>query len=142
MLDLSGTVIMDLPSSITHLHGLRTLLLNKCSELHKIPIHICQLSSLEVLDLGHSNIVEGGIPSDICHLSSLEKLNLGGGHFSSIPDTRLKALNLSHCNNLERIPELPSSLRLLDAHGSNCTSSRALFLPLHSLANCFSCAKV
>ena len=147
VLDLSGTVIKDLPSSITRLHGLQTLLLNKCSELHKIPIHICQLSSLEVLDLGHSNIMEGGIPSDICHLSSLEKLNLGGGHFSSIPDTinqlsRLKALNLSHCNNLKRIPELPSSLRLLDAHGSNCTSSRALFLPLHSLANCFSCAKV
>ncbi|KAL6344338.1 hypothetical protein AAG906_037917 [Vitis piasezkii] len=106
------------------------------SRLHKIPIHICHLSSLEVLDLGHCNIMEGGIPSDICHLSSLQKLNLEGGHCSSIPATinqfsRLKALNLSHCNNLEQIPELPSSmlqhipelpsgLRYLDAH--HCTS--------------------
>ncbi|KAL6343071.1 hypothetical protein AAG906_017883 [Vitis piasezkii] len=142
VLDLSGTAIMDLPSSITHLNGLQTLLLEGCSKLHKIPVHICHLSSLEVLDLGHCNIMEGGIPSDICHLSSLQKLNLERGHFSSIPTTinqlsRLEVLNLSHCNNLEQIPELPSCLRLLDAHGSNRTSSRAPFLPLHSLVNCF-----
>ncbi|CBI33318.3 unnamed protein product, partial [Vitis vinifera] len=142
VLDLSGTAIMDLPSSITHLNGLQTLLLQECSKLHKIPIHICHLSSLEVLDLGHCNIMEGGIPSDICHLSSLQKLNLERGHFSSIPTTinqlsSLEVLNLSHCNNLEQITELPSCLRLLDAHGSNRTSSRAPFLPLHSLVNCF-----
>ena len=147
VLDLSGTAIMDLPSSITHLNGLQTLLLEGCSKLHKIPIHICHLSSLEVLDLGHCNIMEGGIPSDICHLSSLQKLHLERGHFSSIPTTinqlsRLEVLNLSHCNNLEQIPELPSCLRLLDAHGSNRTSSRAPFLPLHSLVNCFSWAQV
>ncbi|KAL6344258.1 hypothetical protein AAG906_037822 [Vitis piasezkii] len=132
VLDLSGTAIMDLPSSITHLNGLQTLLLEGCSKLHKIPIHICHLSSLEVLDLGHCNIMEGGIPSDICHLSSLQKLNLERGHFSSIPTTinqlsSLEVLNLSHCNNLEQIPELPSCLRLLDAHGSNRTSSGARF---------------
>ena len=147
VLDLSGTAIMDLPSSITHLNGLQTLLLEECSKLHKIPSYICHLSSLKVLDLGHCNIVEGGIPSDICHLSSLQKLNLERGHFSSIPTTRnqlsrLEVLNLSHCNNLEQIPELPSCLRLLDAHGSNRTSSRAPFLPLHSLVNCFSWAQV
>ncbi|RVW38660.1 TMV resistance protein N [Vitis vinifera] len=146
VLDLSGTAIMDLPSSITHLNGLQTLLLKVCSKLHKIPSHICHLSSLKVLDLGHCNIMEGGIPSDICHLSSLQKLNLERGHFSSIPTTinqlsRLEVLNLSHCNNLEQIPELPSRLRLLDAHGSNRTSSRAPFLPLHSLVNCFSWAQ-
>ncbi|KAL6343081.1 hypothetical protein AAG906_017893 [Vitis piasezkii] len=146
VLDLSGTAIMDLPSSITHLNGLQTLLLQECLKLHQISNHICHLSSLKVLDLGHCNIMEGGIPSDICHLSSLQKLNLERGHFSSIPPTinqlsRLKALNLSHCNNLEQIPELPSRLQLLDAHGSNHTSSRAPFLPLHSLVNCFSWAQ-
>ncbi|RVW96900.1 TMV resistance protein N [Vitis vinifera] len=139
--------IMDLPSSITHLNGLQTLLLEECSKLHKIPSHICHLSSLKVLDLGHCNIMEGGIPSDICHLSSLQKLNLERGHFGSIPTTinqlsRLEILNLSHCSNLEQIPELPSRLRLLDAHGSNRISSRAPFLPLHSLVNCFSWARV
>ncbi|RVW96819.1 TMV resistance protein N [Vitis vinifera] len=111
VLDLSGTAIMDLPSSITHLNGLQTLLLEECSKLHKIP-----------------------------------KTKSGRGHFSSIPPTinqlsRLKALNLSHCNNLEQIPELPSRLRLLDAHGSNRTSSRAPYFPLHSLVNCFSWAQ-
>ncbi|KAJ9700893.1 hypothetical protein PVL29_006292 [Vitis rotundifolia] len=147
VLDLSGTAIMDLPSSITHLNGLRTLLLEECSKLHKIPGDICHLSSLKVLNLGLCNLMEGGIPSDICYLSSLRKLNLEGGHFSSIPPTinqlsRLKALNLSHCNNLEQIPELPSCLQLLDAHGSNRTSSRAPYFPLHSLVNCFSWAQV
>ncbi|RVW96797.1 TMV resistance protein N [Vitis vinifera] len=146
VLDLSGTAIRDLPSSITHLNGLQTLLLQECLKLHQIPNHICHLSSLKELDLGHCNIMEGGIPSDICHLSSLQKLNLERGHFSSIPTTinqlsRLEVLNLSHCNNLEQIPELPSRLRLLDAHGSNRTSSRAPFLPLHSLVNCFSWAQ-
>ncbi|KAL6344320.1 hypothetical protein AAG906_037895 [Vitis piasezkii] len=93
--------IKDLPSSISHLNGLQTLLLEDCSKLHKIPIHICHLSSLEVLDLGNCNIMEGGILL-----------------------SRLKALNLSHCNNLEQIPELPSQLPSglirLDAH--HCTS--------------------
>ena len=81
MLDLSGTVIMDLPSSITHLHGLQTLILNKCLELHKIPIHICQLSSLEVLDLGHINIMEGGIPSDILPLIIIRETKSRRGPF-------------------------------------------------------------
>ncbi|KAL6311179.1 hypothetical protein AAG906_025768 [Vitis piasezkii] len=63
--------------------------------------------------------------------------------FSSVPNLEILTLEgytmifKSHCQNLQHIPELPSSLRLLDAHGSNPTSSRASFLPVHSLVNCF-----
>ncbi|KAL6316839.1 hypothetical protein AAG906_022509 [Vitis piasezkii] len=143
-LDLSGTAIEELPSSSSfeHLKALKILSFNRCSKLNKIPIDVCCLSSLEVLDLSYCNIMEGGIPSDICRLSSLKELNLKSNDFRSIPATinqlsRLQVLNLSHCQNLEHIPELPSSLRLLDAHGPNLTSSTASFLPFHSLVNCF-----
>ncbi|RVW45278.1 TMV resistance protein N [Vitis vinifera] len=143
-LDLSGTAIEELPSSSSfeHLKALKILSFNRCSKLNKIPIDVCCLSSLEVLDLSYCNIMEGGIPSDICRLSSLKELNLKSNDFRSIPATinqlsRLQVLNLSHCQNLEHVPELPSSLRLLDAHGPNLTLSTASFLPFHSLVNCF-----
>ena len=53
--------------------------------------------------------MEGGTLSDICHLSPLQKQNL---------------------YNLEQTPELPSSLRLLDSHGSNqlLQSSKVIIL--------------
>ncbi|WKA11081.1 hypothetical protein VitviT2T_028613 [Vitis vinifera] len=143
-LDLSGTAIEELPSSSSfgHLKALKILSFRGCSKLNKIPTDVCCLSSLEVLDLSYCNIMEGGIPSDICRLSSLKELNLKSNDFRSIPATinrlsRLQVLNLSHCQNLEHIPELPSSLRLLDAHGPNLTLSTASFLPFHSLVNCF-----
>ncbi|RVX07053.1 putative WRKY transcription factor 19 [Vitis vinifera] len=53
--------------------------------------------------------------------------------FSSVPNLEILTLE----GYTMHIPELPSSLRLLDAHGSNPTSSRASFLPVHSLVNCF-----
>ncbi|WKA11077.1 hypothetical protein VitviT2T_028611 [Vitis vinifera] len=143
-LDLSGTAIEELPSSSSfgHLKALKILSFRGCSKLNKIPTDVCCLSSLEVLDLSYCNIMEGGIPSDICRLSSLIELNLKSNDFRSIPATinrlsRLQVLNLSHCQNLEHIPELPSSLRLLDAHGPNQSLSTASFLPFHSLVNCF-----
>ncbi|KAJ9676213.1 hypothetical protein PVL29_024957 [Vitis rotundifolia] len=99
---------------------------------------IFHLSSLQTLDLSNCNLMEGEIPSDISHLSSLKELYLGGNHFSSIPTSinqlsRLVGLDLCHCKKLLQIPELPSSLRLLDAHSPPGTLSSPSFLPLHSL---------
>ncbi|XP_034675409.1 disease resistance protein RPV1-like [Vitis riparia] len=86
--------------------------------------------------------MEGKILNHICHLTSLEELYLGWNHFSSIPAgisrlSNLKALDLSHCKNLQQIPELPSSLRFLDAHCSDSISSSPSLLPILSMVNCF-----
>ena len=47
VLDLSGTTIMDLPSSITHLNGLQTLLLQdddyKSNKTNPTTVHHCEL---------------------------------------------------------------------------------------------------
>ncbi|RVW62899.1 hypothetical protein CK203_059762 [Vitis vinifera] len=84
--------------------------------------------------------MEGDIPNHIWHLSSLEELYLDGNHFSSLPTgisrlTNLRVLDLSHCKNLQQIPELPSSLRFLDVHCSDGISSNPPPLPIHAMVN-------
>ena len=98
------------------------------------------LSSLKSLSLNY-NRMERGILSNIFCLSSLEELKLRGNHFSTIPAgisklPRLRSLNLSHCKKLLQIPELPSSLRALDTHGSPVTLSSGPW----SLLKCFKSA--
>ena len=102
---------------------------------------ICCLSLLEVIDLCDCNIEERGIPVEIWHLSSLKQLLLRRNGFRSIPTeinqlSMLRLLDLSHCPRLLQIPELPSSLRVLDVHGCLLleTSSGLLW---SSLFKCF-----
>ena len=102
----------------------------------------CSLYWLEELDLSYCNLEEGGITSEVFHLPSLQVLNLSGNNFLKIPPnisnlSKLKILKMSHCKLLLEIPDLPSSIREIDAHGC------AYLLPLrwhsqlfHSLLNC------
>ncbi|XP_034679882.1 disease resistance protein RPV1-like [Vitis riparia] len=128
---------------IFHLSSLVKLSLTKCKLKEEgIPSDIRNLSPLQQLSLRDCNLMEGKILNHICHLTSLEELYLGWNHFSSIPAgisrlSNLKALDLSHCKNLQQIPELPSSLRFLDAHCSDGISSSPSLLPIHSMVNCF-----
>ncbi|XP_034675407.1 disease resistance protein RPV1-like [Vitis riparia] len=129
---------------IFHLSSLVKLSLTKCKLKEEgIPSDIRNLSPLQQLSLRDCNLTEGKILNHICHLTSLEELYLGWNHFSSIPAgirrlSNLKALDLSHCKNLQQIPELPSSLRFLDAHCSDGISSSPWLLPIiHSMVNCF-----
>ena len=124
---------------------------------------IWNLSSLVELSLCNCNLIEGEILNHICHLSSLEELSLDGNYFSSIPvginwlsnlrvlnfshcknllrspdlPTSLTCLNLNHCKKLEEIPELPSSLRFLDVHCSGGILFSPSLLSIHPLVNCF-----
>ena len=103
---------------------------------------IGSLYSLEELDLSYCNLTEGGIPDDICCLYSLRVLYLSGNHFLRVTNaisqlSKLRVLGLRHCMSLQEIPELPQSLRVLDAH--DCISmgiSSSLSLWQDQL-NCF-----
>ncbi|XP_034676940.1 disease resistance protein RPV1-like [Vitis riparia] len=108
------------------------------------------LYSLQRLNLSHCNLVEGEIPIEICHLSMLKVLDLSSNHFSSLPArisqlSELRVLRLRHCKMLQEIPELPSSLRDIDAHGCAClkTLSSSASLPWKRQLWCslFNCLK-
>ena len=149
-LDLRGCRdLVHVPKSISGLSSLETLHFGFCLKLDKLPEEFgslpcletlgldclkCELpclsglSSLRKLSLNYCNLMEEGILNHIFGLSSLEELQLKGNHFTSIPADickllRLRSLDLTHCEKLLQIPELPSSLRLLDAHGSPATLS-------------------
>ncbi|KAL6327245.1 hypothetical protein AAG906_016672 [Vitis piasezkii] len=132
-LDLSGTCIKELPSSIGYLNHLIYLHLSHCKNLRSLPSSIGWLKLLRKLNLNDCpNLVTGDMenlinlgllatPSDLWCLSSLEELDLSQNNMCHIPAAitqlcNLRRLNISHCKMLEEIPELPSSLREIDAH--------------------------
>ncbi|KAL6318238.1 hypothetical protein AAG906_035746 [Vitis piasezkii] len=164
--------LLSLPDSICNLRSLKTLNISSCWNLEKLPLSglcslrelnvrhsnlrqgailsgICCLYSLQRLNLRRCNLVEGEILTEICHLSMLKVLDLSGNHFSSLPAgisqlSELRVFRLRHCKMLQEIPELPSSLRDIDAHDCAClkTLSSSASLPWKrqlwcSLFNCF-----
>ncbi|KAJ6293565.1 hypothetical protein OIU76_021755 [Salix suchowensis] len=90
--------------------------------------------------------ISGKIPEDFKKLSSLEILDLGHNNFSSLPSrlcglTLLRKLYLPHCEELESLPPLPSSLEEVDV--SNCIALEAVSdvsnlrsLTLMNMTNC------
>ncbi|TYI03282.1 hypothetical protein ES332_A11G327000v1 [Gossypium tomentosum] len=117
-LDLSRTVLKELPSSIDNLIGLKDLRLNKCENL------VCSNSNLIVKNLFTA---DGGRPvnqKDLNGLSSLHKLDLSEINLENLPTTikqfPLHELILRNCKRLKSLPELPPSLVYLDAY--DCTS--------------------
>ncbi|KAL6316156.1 hypothetical protein AAG906_015986 [Vitis piasezkii] len=128
-LSLDGTAIKELPKSIERLGGLQDLHLSNCSNLVNLPESI-------------------SIQSDDCRMSSWKALNLSINYFSSIIPisiiqlSKLRVLDLSHCQKLLQIPELPPSLRILDVHACPCleTLSSPSSLLGFSLFRCFKSA--
>ncbi|KAL6327246.1 hypothetical protein AAG906_016673 [Vitis piasezkii] len=70
-LDLSGTCIKELPSSIEFLKHLAYLRLVKCENLRSLPSSICRLKYLEKLHLGCPNLVTGDM-ENLINLGFLE----------------------------------------------------------------------
>ncbi|PWA50024.1 TMV resistance protein N [Artemisia annua] len=113
--------LKELDSSIGCLKKLVELDLRLCTRLKRLPWEmICKLTSLQKLDLFDSfNLPE--ISHEIGSLISLKHLNLSGNTFSSLPDSlcqlhQLTKIELYYCTNLKSIPDLPPSIKDLQAN--------------------------
>ncbi|PWA52135.1 NB-ARC domains-containing protein [Artemisia annua] len=76
---------------------------------------------LKKLRLEGSNLGDGDIPSDVVELSCLQVLDLSWNDFSQLPSNlsqlpSLKFLDVSFCKNLVELPDLPSSIAILQAN--------------------------
>ncbi|KAK7349499.1 hypothetical protein VNO77_06917 [Canavalia gladiata] len=145
----SESAIEELPSSVFYLENLREISFAGCKGPvskstntfflpfewlfgnqqsptgFRLPSSLPCLPSLRNINLSYCNLSEESMPDDFCRLSSLLILDLTGNNFVSLPScisklSKLQYLSLNWCKNLQRLTELPSSIRQLDA--SNCSS--------------------
>ncbi|KAL3736837.1 hypothetical protein ACJRO7_025724 [Eucalyptus globulus] len=121
-LNLSCTNIIELPGSIGELKRLEKLDVGEC-KLRKLPKVIGKLEKLARLGAGECRFLEGEIPREIGALSSLKELDLSGTRISEVPPSisqlsQLQNLDLLDCNELQELPELPTSLVRLDISSS------------------------
>ena len=148
-LDLSGTAITGLPSSIIHLKNLKGLSLSRCrglssNKLTRIPLmqprrssdpmgtlerSLIGLCSLTKLDLSYCNVRI--IPNVLGRLSSLIMLDLRGNNFVCLPESIIQLSNLIYlhlcgCTHLRMLPKLPLNIRSIYAR--KCTSLETLSL--------------
>ena len=110
-----------LPNSIGNLTCVRYLVVHNCPKLHKLPDSLRSMQ-LTTLDVSGCNLMAGAIPDDLWCLFSLEWLNVSGNNIDCIPGgiihlSRLEKLKMNDCLMLTEIPELPSSLRRIEAYG-------------------------
>ncbi|XP_024042908.1 disease resistance-like protein DSC1 [Citrus clementina] len=133
------------PSSLCMFKSLTSLKINDCPRLERLPDELGNLKALEELAVEATAIRE--VPESLGRLSSLNILVLNNNNFQRIPESikhlsKLEYLNLSYCERLQTLPELPCNLYDLDAH--HCASLEALsgFSSISSssfvdLRNCF-----
>ncbi|XP_056162255.1 disease resistance protein RPV1-like isoform X2 [Syzygium oleosum] len=113
-LDITGTGISELPNSITCLGRLKVLKMDSCF-IRELPREIGNLVNLEELHASHCRSLKGAIPTAIKSLDRLRILRLGHSSISGIPLeigslSCLQTLDLLRCNEIQALPELPSSL--------------------------------
>nr|TKR71359.1 hypothetical protein D5086_0000302700 [Populus alba] len=102
------------PKSVTHSEEL------VIKQQPFLPPSLSGLSSLTTLDISNRYLSNNDISINMGSLSSLQDLNLAGNDFSELPAgvgnlAKLEKLDLSLCQNLLFISEIPSSLRALVA---------------------------
>uniref|UniRef100_A0A2N9HIH6 TIR domain-containing protein n=1 Tax=Fagus sylvatica TaxID=28930 RepID=A0A2N9HIH6_FAGSY len=92
-LDLSGTAIKELPSSIGHLTSLTYLKIKECKDLLCLPSTICNLKSLQSLDLSGCSKLEN-LPENIGNVKGLKTLKLSGTTIKNVPSSIVLLENL------------------------------------------------
>ncbi|XP_030461726.2 uncharacterized protein LOC115681790 [Syzygium oleosum] len=113
-------MIKQLPDSIGKLKSLCTLDLSSSgfdlnSNRWGLLKDFGKLEKLEELYLGHRKELVGEIPDEIGYLSSLRVLDLCWTRISGVPGTihmlsHLSTLDLTCCDEITELPELPASL--------------------------------
>lgn len=125
-LNLEGLNLTNLPIELSRLRSLTELRVSKCSVVTKSKLEALfdGLGSLTLLHLKDCcNLFE--LPANISSLSSLYELRLDGSNVEELPATikdlsELEVQSVNNCSKLRCLPELPSSLKELQA--DNCTS--------------------
>ncbi|MBA0754941.1 hypothetical protein Gogos_020705, partial [Gossypium gossypioides] len=126
-LDLSGTALKELPSSIGNLIGLEYLNMDNCKNLVRLPDSFYKLKSLTTFSLRCCLRLEI-FPEIMDTMEMLYKLDLSGTALKELPSTidnliGLKYLSLNDCENLVCLPDslykLKSFLRLSLCGSSN-----------------------
>ncbi|KAJ6287855.1 hypothetical protein OIU76_028846 [Salix suchowensis] len=128
--------LASLPNSIYGLESLKWLEVGNCGKLNGFPIlnrrrseveeiasTTNKLGCLRSLNMANCHVLE--IPGSIGSWVSLTTLSLSYNDFERIPASIkqlpvLTELNLQECKRLQHLPQLPSSLRVLDA--TDCIS--------------------
>ena len=127
-LDVSGTAIREIPSSIFCLKNLKILSFQGCNGLLMTitpdPMGLVW-PSLTRLNIRNCNLE--AFPSDICCLSSLEELDLSENNFGFIPESinqlsYLRRLVVENCKSLQLLPELRLMSPYIEVWANGCTS--------------------
>ncbi|XP_031249156.1 disease resistance-like protein DSC1 isoform X2 [Pistacia vera] len=126
-INLSGTAIEEVPSSIMCLTELCSLVMTRCSRLKSISTSICKLKSLQRLELDYCSKLES-FPEILEKMESLERLLLNGAtEIRELPSSiehlnGLRHLRLMDCKNLETIPSSICNLTsLIEMDLSGCS---------------------
>ena len=113
-----------LPDSIHGLKSLRVLDVSCCPNLRGFPHFVSILPLLSNLNLWNYFSTEESFPLDFGHFPLLTNLDLSDNHFVRVPISihehpKLRRIRLNGCQKLQFLPELPSSIRELEAWDCN-----------------------
>ena len=140
-LDLGGSSIEELPSSIDNLRQLQLLNLTRCKSLRSLPSTICELTSLTTFFCSGCSQLRS-FPEILGDMGNLKQLHLDGTAIEELPESiqhlqGLQYLDMSCCSKLVRLPESICYLKsLITLSCSNCLNLRVLpenFCKLSSL---------
>lgn len=166
---ISCSKLQRIPSSISKLKSLEILVLSRCSKLENFPEILEPMESLACLYLDYCENLKS-LPDSIYNLKSLEHLHLSGTAIQELPSSiehlnclkelkldeckklvslptsirkvsELRSIYLNHCKNLRALPELPQSLKVVEANGCRAmeafsSSKKFSFMNL-CFTNCF-----
>ncbi|KAJ6854832.1 hypothetical protein NC651_039711 [Populus alba x Populus x berolinensis] len=147
-LNLSGTAIKEVPSSIQFLTRLRTLNMSGCSKLENFPEITVPMESLQYFDLSKTGIKE--IPSSFKNLECLMLMDCPSLEQTSINEVpqsvnrKLKRLYLSGCSKITEFPENLEYIEELNLSGTAIKEvpSSIQFLTRLRILNMSGCSKL